>query len=554
MSAFTKHIFALTLLPTLVVPGWIKLPTNLPQDLAASFFGKPENIPISTEQMIDLVRPAVVRIALRAYGTLRYPAPLNRRGNFVPTREIVERRVHVGFIGSGFIVNENGYIITNAHVVDHLIDNLTPYLLDKVVGEIKNDVARENPELPPAVLNLTAEELKDYFLRYANERPYGWYDVIYNLIIFNPEQKSGTLDEYIDKGFEAEIKKPGEPFPNLGKDIAILKIEKKDLPIIKLIDDSGKLKEGAKLFSVGFPAAADVTINELLKATLTQGVLGAIKESPQGQYKVFQTDALITPGNSGGPILNEQGLAVGVATFVTGTGEGATFNFAIPANIVRELMNELNVKNDGGTVQEHFEKGLKFYWRKECLKAKEEFQLAKSLAGFNFLDDYIKKCEEIIARGESRRVFYVAVVPLSMDTILAGSLGVVAIFTLIFIFFLRRKRKKALSAFVNVPPQSLLQYPFQATPRYPSPSTSQPPPQQMTSQPPSTESVFPQPTISQTKPQSAPPEPVDAQLIVYIKAAQASGLSEGQIIQELQKVGWQEYQIAKAFQKIASGQ
>jgi hypothetical protein len=113
------------------------------------------------------------------------------------------------------------------------------------------------------------------------------------------------------------------------KDLAIIKVPGFDLPAIEL-GNSNDLKAGEAVMAIGSP--------EGLKGSVTAGVVSAIRDDPfSGGYKVIQTDAAANPGNSGGPLLNDKGQAVGVVTSKLKATEG--LNFAVPINYVRGLMS-----------------------------------------------------------------------------------------------------------------------------------------------------------------------------------------------------------------------
>ena len=88
-------------------------------------------------------------------------------------------------------------------------------------------------------------------------------------------------------------------------DIAVLKIEGENFPMLKL-GDSSNLKVGEWVLAIGSPFGFDYSV--------TQGIISAIGRSlPNENYVPFiQTDVAINPGNSGGPLFNLDGNVIGV--------------------------------------------------------------------------------------------------------------------------------------------------------------------------------------------------------------------------------------------------
>ncbi len=111
----------------------------------------------------------------------------------------------------------------------------------------------------------------------------------------------------------------------LDPDVALIKIEvEEELPVVKL-GDSDEVKTGYKSFAYGMPHG--------MKRTMTAGIVSNAERTDLGTFtKVFQTDSLISPGNSGGPLFNERGEVIGINTY-GGTGHG----FTIPVNVVKVL-------------------------------------------------------------------------------------------------------------------------------------------------------------------------------------------------------------------------
>lgn len=111
------------------------------------------------------------------------------------------------------------------------------------------------------------------------------------------------------------------------RDLAVLQIAGFGLPAVDL-GNSDALTVGEPLVVVGSPRG--------LGGTVTAGILSSVRDSGDG-YKVLQTDAAVNPGNSGGPLLNGNGQAIGVIAFKLRSSEG--LNFAIPINYVYGLIN-----------------------------------------------------------------------------------------------------------------------------------------------------------------------------------------------------------------------
>ncbi|WP_413776201.1 DegQ family serine endoprotease [Pseudomonas sp. B21-056] len=122
-------------------------------------------------------------------------------------------------------------------------------------------------------------------------------------------------------------------------DVALLKIDGKDLPVLKL-GKSQDLKAGQWVVAIGSPFGFDHTV--------TQGIVSAIGRSlPNENYVPFiQTDVPINPGNSGGPLFNLSGEVVGINSQIyTRSGGFMGVSFAIPIDVAMDVSNQL--KSEG---------------------------------------------------------------------------------------------------------------------------------------------------------------------------------------------------------------
>ncbi len=190
--------------------------------------------------------------------------------------------------GSGFLVNKNGYIFTNQHVVEG----------------VDNDLRAKSK------LN----ELKD---KYKLE------DIIPMIWVFFGE----------DEKYEAEIIHVSEKY-----DFAILKAEELKNKYFFNLSSSDEIKRGTKVFTLGFPGASrEFTEGEVSLKSNKKGVqdffsksdfgyvqksgeISVIKESLE-RGRVIEHDATINRGNSGGALIDEEGLVQGINTWTYSDGK-----------------------------------------------------------------------------------------------------------------------------------------------------------------------------------------------------------------------------------------
>jgi serine protease Do len=124
-------------------------------------------------------------------------------------------------------------------------------------------------------------------------------------------------------------------------DIAVLKVKAgKPLAAVEY-GNSDRLEPGQWVVALGCPYGLEGTVTAgVVSAT---GRWGLAKSSGPDFQDFIQTDALIDPGNSGGPLVDEEGRVVGVSSFTKSTmaDEFTGIGFAIPINLARRIADEL---------------------------------------------------------------------------------------------------------------------------------------------------------------------------------------------------------------------
>ncbi|MBP6033985.1 MAG: trypsin-like peptidase domain-containing protein [Candidatus Moranbacteria bacterium] len=161
------------------------------------------------------------------------------------------------------------------------------------------------------------------------------------LIVTNRHVVADTVAEYtvITNDGQEHVATVLARDPN--NDIAILRIEGKDLPVLDL-GDSEQVKVGQTVIAIGNP------LGEFANS-VTRGIISGVKREVEagsarsGQSEqlsgIFQTDAAINPGNSGGPLFNMSGEVIGVNVAMAQGAENIAF--ALPINQVKRIIEQV---------------------------------------------------------------------------------------------------------------------------------------------------------------------------------------------------------------------
>src|SRR5437867_7119254 len=150
---------------------------------------------------------------------------------------------------------------------------------------------------------------------------------------------SGAEEIMVGLGIDLRKYKAKKIGTDPGTDVALLKIDEKNLPAITFAD-SEKARAGDVVLAIGNPFG--------LRQTVTMGIISAVGRGGMGivDYENFiQTDAAINMGNSGGALVDVNGLLLGINSAIfSRTGGNQGVGFAIPANLAREVMQSLRDK------------------------------------------------------------------------------------------------------------------------------------------------------------------------------------------------------------------
>lgn len=370
------------------------------------------------ERLAMFSKPAVVRIVDGAAGQIRFSPPGYQAQTY---------NVSSIALGSGFFISSNGYIATNAHVVSTTRegeDKAKQALFYQMIRQIAQQLGRQPTEDNIRFIDQHSELVS--------------FQKFHHVII--PDGSS----------FPFEIKQYGAPVgssADQGKDVAIVKIEVKNAPILK-VGDSDRVQLQDHVTVIGYPGAADTFQSGMLsqksafEASITDGKISARKQSSSGA-PILQTSASATHGNSGGPVLNDANEVIGLLTFRGDTVNGqevSGFAFVVPSNTVLEYIKAAGATNEEGPTDKAFKDGLNYYWNDQYSSAIPKFEEVKRLfPQHSEVDRLIQSSQQAKAEGREKS---------SVSFWLVGGilgflffLGVILIIVVIIVLVMRKRKK-----------------------------------------------------------------------------------------------------------------
>lgn len=376
--------------------------------------------PTATNRLFLHAKPAVVRIYAGYAGKWSWGGQ-------------VWRTVSVGS-GSGFLISPDGYLLTNAHVVSDI---------------------REGDQAGKRTLlfQLAVQALRSRGLAVNNQSVAQAAGVLANQAYLSEFQRVNVVVLQSGRRFPFEIKAYGAPSGQAsdlatGKDVAVLKIEAKNTPTLHIGNSDG-IQVGDKVYVMGYPGAADSSLLDArssLEPTINDGAISAKKTSADGA-PILQTSTSATHGNSGGPVLNEKGEAIGLLTFRGNTVNGQEvqgFNFIVPTSTAQEFVRAAGVENRESPVDGKWRQGLDYYWEAEYRNAKEEFGEILALnADHAEAAKLAAECQERIVKGEDRSGLKILG---WMGALGCGFVIVVVGGVILLVMLLRRKKAPAPAA------------------------------------------------------------------------------------------------------------
>lgn len=307
----------------IAAPEEIVADNNDSKALAASAQGteKPsEETPVTTTGTVD-------HDSSNTVSSLLSVAPTN---GTLTTKQIVEKvapsvvGVHSTFntssgsgsgTGTGIILSTDGYIITNAHVV-------------QTEDRVRTDNGSNNDF--SSGFGSGYNDIFEYFFG-------GGVGGSYQTVAKNAEKVTVVLSGDDDTEYEATI-----VGADADSDLAVLKIDAEDLDLVAAeFGSSDDLTMGDKAVAIGYPLGLGLSTSEGIISGLSRTLNVELSGGGSAPMTLIQTDAAINPGNSGGPLINEYGQVVGITSSKIASSSVEGMGFAIPITDAMPLISDL---------------------------------------------------------------------------------------------------------------------------------------------------------------------------------------------------------------------
>lgn len=334
-----------------------------------------------------------------------------------------------GDTGSGFFVSGDGYVATSGHVVvmdaaDILVNQLLsdPKLLSQFTAAA--GLTSEQSTQTDVVASVLARlyDLPSEKLRLENRREIT-FAALGNqpLPISNQDQANKAFSlkdtdylkqaKIINVSYHPKDLLVIEQNTQTGfsaSDVALLKVSATNTPFIRMADSS-IMTQNSPVSLIGFPADADnqLTDNDTITPTVTNGALSSIRMANGSSSLLFQTDADASAGSSGGPAINQSGQAFGIVTyrFKSGDETNAAKSYIRDIADFAALADAKNISlYVKSPTQDHWNAGLDLFQSQRYSKALIEFrQVQKLYPAHRLVGNYIIQAQQAIRDGKDKK-------------------------------------------------------------------------------------------------------------------------------------------------------
>lgn len=336
------------------------------------------NAPDANQRASLTVRPGVVRVVAGCAGKYAYYGD--------------EYALVVGEIGSGYFVDSNGYVVTNAHILQPgeasgCRESLFRRFVALVTGEKD--------------FNKISEQEKNDIQQHSQIT--GKIDYMNRVILLNGDS------------LPFETKQVGKPIAGDRDDVAVIKVKVSNVPTVRLKNVT-TIEAQQAVMTLGYPLNQNfaslseppplkkLPIGEPLgQAIVLSGRVAAGSQNPNGDSPVLFFDAGVPTGISGSPVINSQGNVIGMTT-VSGANNGQSNASLIASGSVLKRVQQAGGNNQEGLTDRRYREGLDLLEQGNFAAAKTKFQNVKELFPYHSdADALIEDSDQGMAQAQRKQ-------------------------------------------------------------------------------------------------------------------------------------------------------
>jgi S1-C subfamily serine protease len=366
--------------------------------------------------------------------------------------------------GSGFFVSSDGYIATNGHVATENAKDLViqdaytsaakgdgqPLVkLAQIAGLDLNKLQKitDDATLLDTIFNAVYNMPETSFTKTNNVQ-----NLLVGLDSKDPDinklldmtnarkQYAGSSDIVQAKLVAADYRATDGIIKYRNSDVALIKLDGNNYPVTKL-GDIAEVSQGSSLSILGYPAAASdngIVASNVSEVTLTTGKVSSIKNANGDSRQLIETDTTIGHGNSGGPVLDDSGNVIGIATYtIDGGGAGnGTFNYVRDIADLKALASKNGIRlNTVSQTQLLWQQAIAAFNTSHYSKALQYFNRVRVLYPQHpTVDSFVTRSESNIQAGKDVKDFPIA--------ILAGGVAIALVLVAVAVALIIRHHGK----------------------------------------------------------------------------------------------------------------
>ena len=338
---------------------------------------------------------------------------------------------------TGYVVNPDGWIATAGHCVSY--KEIQQTYLDVAVGlAIKEQFYNTNSA------RVVRSTLFDHLKTESSDATGA---------TAKPDRTVTVSWGASASGLTAEEGKPARvvSFQELLQgDGALLKVDEHNMNALILVPGDETVDTLTPIASIGYPGTVDEVVDANYHPSIKTGTVSSQKTIGGGLIPVYEINADVSPGMSGGPTVNYQGEVIGTNSFFP-KGENQSFNFVSTSQRILELMDSAGVTNEQSADTQTYREGIDAYFAGDKAVAVAKLSEVKDAQPANeMVQTYLQRAEDLPAA------------PVSDDSggipawvwLLVGLLVVVAIVVVVVLLLKQNNKSQSDGGAYPVPPRT----------------------------------------------------------------------------------------------------